>query len=169
MAAVTATHVPIQSALHPSLTSAYFYDAYEAPSRDPTLTPVDIFLKASGATPHWVSTLMAIRNAIVKRLGLKDVGSLRGMINRPAAAYRPGDHMGIFNIFALDKRELLLGIDDRHLDVRVSILKGETTGIAHYTVSTVVHVKNWLGRLYMLPVGRIHPRVVRAMMRRADA
>jgi hypothetical protein len=33
-------------------------------------------------------------------------------------------------------------------------------------VSTVVHVHNWLGRIYMVPVGRIHPFVVRAMMRR---
>lgn len=112
---------------------------------------------------------MAIRNAIVKRLGLKDVGSMRGRINRPADAYRPGDRMGIFDIFALDRHELLLGINDSHLDVRVSVLKDGTTDATHYTVSAVVHVKNWLGRLYMLPVGRIHPRVVHAMMRRADA
>jgi hypothetical protein len=35
-------------------------------------------------------------------------------------------------------------------------------------VSTVVKVHNWLGRLYMAPVGQIHPLVVKALMRRAD-
>ena len=34
-------------------------------------------------------------------------------------------------------------------------------------VSTAVKVHNLLGRLYMLPVGRIHPWVVKAMLRHA--
>ncbi|PWB79508.1 MAG: hypothetical protein C3F11_20610 [Methylocystaceae bacterium] len=47
------------------------------------------------------------------------------------------------------------------------ILKSGTGEATQYTVSTVVHIKNHFGRFYMLPVGRIHPLVVRAMMRRA--
>jgi hypothetical protein len=63
--------------------------------------------------------------------------------------------------------ELLLGIDDRHLDVRVSVMKSEQNGLSRYVVSTVVHIHNRLGHIYMGPVGRIHPLVIRAMMRRA--
>jgi hypothetical protein len=40
--------------------------------------------------------------------------------------------------------------------------------LPHYVVSTVVHVHNLLGRVYMAPVGRIHPFVVRSMMGRAE-
>ena len=64
------------------------------------------------------------------------------------------------------KEELLLGIDDCHLDVRVSVLKPSGKSLLNYAVSTVVHVHNWLGRIYVVPVGRIHPLVVRATMRR---
>ncbi len=137
MSLVTETTVPDQSALQPSLSSADFYDAYEAPLRNGTLTPTEIFLVTSRATPRWV------------------------------AAYRVGDRLGIFSIFAKTEKELLLGIDDRHLDVRVSVLKSERNGLPNYVVSTVVHVHNWLGHAYMAPVGRIHPLVVKAMMRRA--
>ena len=168
MTTMTATSVPIESALHSTLPSADFFDAYEAPLQDPTLMPTEIFLRASRATPKWVGRLMAIRNAIVRRLGLKDVGSMGGGSRRPAADYRVGDRVGIFDVFAISERELVLGIDDSHLDVRVSIFKSAAQKSARYTVSTVVHIKNKLGHIYMLPVGRIHPLVVRAMMRRAS-
>jgi hypothetical protein len=87
---------------------------------------------------------------------------------RPADSYQVGDRLGIFSIFGKTEKELLLGIDDSHLDVRVSVLKSECNGLPHYVVSTVVKVHNLLGRAYMMPVGRIHPFVVRAMMARAE-
>ena len=167
MAPLSEVSVPPGSALHKSLSSSSFFDAYAAPLKRCELTPTEIFLQAARATPDWVGHAMAIRNAIVSRLGLKDVGNMRPAVDRPGSDYRIGDRMGIFTVFAADDRELVLGIDDSHLDVRVSVLKSVPSDEAHYVVSTVVHVKNWLGRLYMLPVGRIHPFVVRAMMRRA--
>jgi len=85
----------------------------------------------------------------------------------PAAAYAVGDRMGIFSIYAQTPDELVMGIDDRHLDVRVSVLKRPDNDPSKYVISTVVVVHNLLGRIYMLPVGRIHPLIVRALMRRA--
>ena len=167
MIEVIETTVPGESALQPSLADADFHDAYEAPLRNGTLTPTEIFLSASRATPRWVGRLMALRNRIVRQLGLKDVGSMDGATDKPAAAYRVGDRLGIFSIFSKTENELLLGIDDRHLDVRVSVLKSERDGLHRYVVSTVVHVHNRLGHVYMAPVGRIHPLVVKSMMRRA--
>ena len=89
------------------------------------------------------------------------------LTGKPAGDYRTGDRLGIFSIFSTAPDELVLGIDDRHLDVRVSVLKQGGGGRPSYVISTVVKVHNWLGRAYMLPVGRIHPLVVKAMMRRA--
>jgi hypothetical protein len=168
MTTVTATSVPIESALYSTLPSADFFDAYEAPLRDPALTPAEIFLRTSRATPKWVSRLMAIRNVVVRQIGLKDVGRMNGGSPRPAADYRVGERMGIFDVFAIGERELVLGIDDSHLDVRVSVVKHGEPEAARYTVSTVVHIKNRIGDIYMLPIGRIHPLVVRAMMRCAS-
>ena len=126
MAHVVAVEIPPESALTPWLAGADFHDAYEAPLWDATLSPTEIYLRAARATPKWVADLMTLRNRIVV-------------------------WFGIFNVFSISENELVLGIDDNHLDVRVSIVKQ-----AHsYVVSTIVHVHNWMGRLYMAPVGRI--------------
>ena len=108
---------------------------------------------------------MALRNALVQLVGLKSVGSMTAGVRGDTAISAVGTRMGIFRIFGNSERELLLGIDDRHLDVRVSVMKAERAGRHWYTVSTVVRVHNLLGRLYMMPVGRIHPLIVRSMMR----
>jgi len=164
---VTATTVPGDSALRPSLADADYYDAYEAPLKTAALSPTEIFLRASRNTPRWVDDLMAIRNRIVRLFGLKDVGAMK-VATRAPDSYQVGDRLGIFSIFGKTEKELLLGIDDRHLNVRVSVLKSERNGLPNYVVSTVVHVHNLLGRLYMVPVGRVHPFVARSMMRRAE-
>jgi hypothetical protein len=167
MTKVTETTVPDDSALQPWLAGADFYDAYEAPLTTATLSPTEIFLRASRTTPRWVEELMAIRNRMVRLFGLKDVGAMNAA-TRPADAYQVGDRLGIFSIFGKTENELLLGIDDSHLDVRVSLLKSQRNGVPHYVLSTVVKVHNLLGRVYMAPVGRIHPFVVRSMMARAE-
>ncbi|HXW73054.1 MAG TPA: DUF2867 domain-containing protein [Methylocella sp.] len=167
MTQVAETAVPVESLLQPSLASADFYDAYAAPLQEAGLTPTEIFLRVSRATPRWIAQLMALRNRLVRLVGLKDVGAMGGATGKLAADYRVGDRLGIFSIFETTDKELVLGIDDHHLDVRVSVLKAPAESARSYVVSTVVHIHNRLGRLYMAPVGFIHPFIVRAMMARA--
>lgn len=167
MTQVITTSIPDDSILQSCLAAADFYDAYEAPLQDASLTPTEIFLRASRATPPWVGTAMTLRNRIARNLGLKDVGGMKAADDRPAKSYAVGDRLGIFNILGKSDRELLLGIDDRHLDVRVSLLKLQRNDVHSYVVSTVVKVHNRLGHIYMGPVGLIHPLVVKAMMKRA--
>jgi len=166
LAVVIKTIVPSDSALKPTIAGANFFDAYSSPLTNSTLTPTEIFLRSISATPRWVDSLMSIRNVVVRQLGLKDVGAMRGAADKPASAYRDGDQIGIFRIFSQTDNELILGINDRHLDVRVSVLKPTSDPPLSYIVSTVVTVNNWLGHIYMVPVGRIHPLVVKAVMRR---
>jgi len=167
MGQVAATEFPAESALRDWLGTADFHDSYESRLSDRDLSPTEIFIRASRATPGWAETLMTIRNRAVSLLGLKDVGNLRKRVDRPADSYAVGDRLGIFTVFAKTKTELVLGIDDLHLDVRVSVLKLSRNGQPFYTLSTVVKTHNCLGRLYMLPVGRIHPVIVKSLMRRA--
>jgi len=169
MTPIAATTVPATSALCPWLVESDFHDAWEAPLRDSTLSPTEIFIKAAEAAPAWVGQAMALRNRVVRLFGLKDVGSMRRTGDRPADAYRPGDRLGIFTIISSDAHELVLGIDDSHLDVRVSVSKPGGGRAPSYVFATVVRVHNLLGRAYMVPVGRAHSFVVRAMMRRVQA
>lgn len=169
MISVAATTFPAASALQSWLAESDFHDAWEAPLRDPTLSPTEIFLKTIDVEPAWVAQAMSLRNRVVRLFGLKDVGSMRGTGDRPGSNYRPGDRLGIFTVISSDDDELVLGIDDSHLDVRVSITKPGGAPAPIYVIATVVRVHNRLGRVYMIPVGRAHPFVVRAMMRRAQA
>lgn len=123
MQMVTATAVPAESALQSFLVGADFADAYQAKLADPALPPVEIFRRAFRATPGWVARLMFLRNRLARLVGLKDVGDMRGDTGRGGDVLRTGDRLGIFNVVGQSDTELLLGIDDSHLDVRVSILK----------------------------------------------
>lgn len=167
MVDVIKTNVPHHSVLQASLADAAFHDAYAAPLHDRALSPTEIFRRAALATPAWVNVAMTLRNRIVVPLGLKDVGEMTALAGKSASSYQVGDQLGVFSIVEKTDGELVLGIDDQHLDVRVSVMKSEQNSPSRYIVSTVVHTHNRLGRMYMLPVGRLHPLVVRAMMRRA--
>lgn len=110
---------------------------------------------------------MSIRNQVVKRLGLRDVGAFRKVEDRRPRTVGVGDRFGIFHVLATGETELVLGIDDTHLDVRVSVLKRRDGAGASYVLGSVVTIHNVLGRLYMIPVAPLHRLIVRSIMRRA--
>ena len=148
---------------------AYFYDAWAIPAANPALDPLEQFLRVLRATPPWVDHLMVLRNRVVGLLGLKDLGELSGVdVAKPSVAYVEGERVGIFTLIEKGECEVLLGDDDKHLNVVVSVHKEEnaSSGETIVTVSTVVHVKNWLGRMYMLPVAPAHHVIARAMTKK---
>lgn len=119
---------------------------------------------------------MSIRNNAVSALGLKNLGTLSQLDQaKLASAYKPGDRVGIFTLIANNADEVLLGDKDKHLNIVLSVHKAVdvNSGRVLVTVTTVVHVHNWLGRLYMLPVTPMHrviaPTVLKAVGRVQNA
>ncbi|HJU71482.1 MAG TPA: DUF2867 domain-containing protein [Paucimonas sp.] len=166
----TKTCVPQSSAIAAYLPGAYFHDSWSIAAEDPSPSALGQFLRALLATPSWVNQLMSIRNNAVSALGLKNLGTLSQIDQAKAAsAYQPGDRVGIFTLIVNTTDEVLLGDKDKHLDVVLSVHKAveEKSGQMLVTVTTVVHVHNWLGRLYMLPVTPMHriiaPTVLKAV------
>ncbi|MGW5428482.1 DUF2867 domain-containing protein [Streptomyces sp. NPDC004059] len=98
--------------------------------------------------PPCVRRLMRLRDALVRPSGL-----------------RRGDHRASmpFPCLPATEREVIIGVDDRHLDFRGSV---HTDG-ATLTPATVVHFHRALGRLCFRPVRPFHRRIVRAALRRA--
>jgi Protein of unknown function (DUF2867) len=159
---------PRQSAVAALLPGAYFHDAWEIQAAEPDLDALGQFLRVARKTPPWVERLMAVRNRVVSVCGLKNLGGLSQIDpGKSDSAYRSGDRVGIFTIISRSANEVLLGDRDKHLDVVVSVHKrtDRDGAAAVVTVTTVVHVKNWLGRLYMLPVAPAHRVIARAMVR----
>ena len=163
----TESTAPGASEIAALLPGAYFHDAWAIRAAQPNLDALGQFLRVARKTPRWVERLMAMRNLVVSMFGLKNLGGLSQIdAEKSESDYGPGDRVGIFTIISRSAYEVLLGDQDKHLNVVVSVHKrveGEG-GATVVTVTTVVHVKNWLGRLYMFPVAPVHRIIVRAMV-----
>jgi hypothetical protein len=162
--AISAIAVPPQSVIFGRLKDADFYDSYETAIAPSNLSALELYLKVVAGTPAWINMMMALRNRVVGLFGLKNLGHL-GDVNaaKPADAYRVGDRVGIFRITHLSEQEVILGDADKHLRVEVSVCKlGDKVA-----VSTVVHIHNLLGRVYMLFVAPMHRLIVPASLRQA--
>jgi hypothetical protein len=152
-----ATEVPAFSALSESLRTAYFYDCYAVELPPDSRSPLELYLSVVSQTPRWVDFLMNVRNTIVARLGLKNMGPLSGIDPQKShQSYQIGDQAGIFKVLELHEREVILGETDRHLDVRISVAKQDSPTCTIASVSTVVHVHNLMGRVYMFFVTPAH-------------
>lgn len=97
-----------------------------------------------------VGLLLRARDLAVQPFGLKTA---------PTSMRSPTG----FPLLAQDGDEVLLGLDDSHLDFRVGIAVRDR--IVH--VTTTVQINSRLGRVYWAVVRRAHPHLVRAMLRRA--
>jgi hypothetical protein len=162
--------VPAASALRGELHDAYFHDCYELDIDPGDRTALAMYLAVMANTPAWVDALMATRNRIVGRLGLKDLGRMRAIDgHKTPDSYRIGDRAGIFTILAMSDEEVVLGDADKHLTVKVSVCKVAKAGRPRLAVSTVVHVHNALGRLYMFFVEPAHKVIAPAVLARAVA
>ncbi len=157
---------PLASTICQSLPTVHYLDAYCQPLpalRSASTVARAIFQRA----PGWVMALMRLRDAVVKRLGLRSTkeAALEGA--RPGAGpLHPGDRLGPFQVFSVLPAEVLLGLNDKHLDFRVAVLvepAGQSAAIAW--VCTAVQFHNVFGRCYFAFIRPFHGLVVRAMLR----
>lgn len=96
---------------------------------------------------------------------MKDMGPFNGAGRGTSVyAYCIGDRTGIFKLLELHEREVILGETEKHLDVKISLVKQDKADRTTVSVSTVVHVHNALGRLYMLLVAPAHRIIAPTMI-----
>lgn len=172
---VRETEVPAGTVIHTRLLGADFFDAYTVADPRPGTSALQTWLEVVARTPRWTEHLLAVRNKLVRLVGLKGVGRLQdmhppasGASPADAGSYRVGDQVGIFVIRHLSDTEVVMGQDDKHLDVQVSLTKhvGKSGAPAAIALSTVVHIHNTLGHAYMAVITPFHRRIVRVMMQR---
>ncbi len=164
---VTTIDVPSNSEISRYLPGAYFFDCYEMPVESTSKSALEIYLEVAAKTPGWVNTLMAVRNRAVTLVGLKNLGHLSDLKpSKSASDYKVGDRIGIFSLLYLSENEIILGDTDKHLQARVSLCKIAAGSRHSVAVSTVVHVHNTLGRVYLFFVVPVHKIIVPAMLTR---
>ncbi len=175
---VVETIPPVDSRIQSILPGAYFYDSFKVVSKYPSKTALEQFLFAMKATPAWVDHCMTLRNKVVQYFGLKNLGTLSDL--EVTRQYQIGDRIGIFTLFEQSDDEVLIGDKDKHLNVTLSFhrqpipLEGSTSESGEQmldvaiTVTTVVHVNNWFGKLYMLPVTPMHRLIAPTVLNAID-
>jgi hypothetical protein len=164
--------IPADCSLQSHTHNADFADAFTVRIPLSDLTATQIYAAVARQTPVWVDSLMALRNQVASLFGLKHLGSLadvsRDLPARAEHDLQVGQRMGLFSFVSATPHELVVEDTDKHLTVQLSILKNTMDyQYDRLTLTTVVHIRNMLGRLYMLPVGPAHKLIAPAVLRQA--
>ena len=118
-------------------------------------------------TPAWVMFLMRLRDRIVRPFGLKVSDEIGNHT-------KSNDFAMPFKVLSEspDKREILMGENDKHLDFRV-LLRCEPWGdrieaeedSCLITLATAVTMHNVMGRLYFFIIKPFHRLIVSSLLR----
>ncbi|SFP70969.1 DUF2867 domain-containing protein [Hymenobacter arizonensis] len=165
---MTTSAIHTTSLIRQALPQVDFLDAYclDLPPGS-QLTASEAAQACLQQAPAWVLWLMRLRNALVKKLSLATtLPPGMQLLHRPL---EPGDFVGPFRTFAASPTEVLLGLNDRHLDFRVSVLVAQEPDATRVFMSTAVQYHNLAGRLYFAVVRPFHAAVVPAMLRAGRA
>lgn len=149
MGKVIATDLPKSSLLFQQpagIRADDFVDCYAKSSN----RPLEEAAARAFKFPAWVSALMRLRNLLVAPFGLNTE------ITAP-------NRVGIFPLVTRSETELILGLDDSHLDFRISVLRQD--GKLYF--ATWVRTKNRFGRFYLRLIMPFHILIVRNALSRA--
>ena len=158
---------PRESRLLEIFADAQLQDAFVTLLPDDADTDPEVlarFLMANQAP--WVTALMAIRDTAVSLFGLKTAKYL--LNGDPQTS---GQRIHYFPVLESYPDEIVLGVDDKHLDFRLSLLC-RNPDASHNSrtavLCTVVNCHNRLGRVYLAIIAPFHRAVVRSGLRRAS-
>jgi hypothetical protein len=160
--------VPSGSALSPDLISnAHFHDSYRAPLARPELGIVDVFFALFGHTPLWMKSLLIVRNAAARLVGLEAPTVAEIMQPKVRETYSVGEKIGPWPIFFIGGNEIVAGRNNKLMDFRLSVLKATDGEMTSVVVSTICTVHNLFGKIYLFVIVPFHRSGVRSLMRNA--
>jgi hypothetical protein len=146
MSSVRTDTLPAASSLWSLHQPGDFLDCYSVAS---TLSPREAATRGL-AFPGWVLALLALRNGILRPFGLKTGAG-------PATP-----SVGIFPVLKDDGQELVLGLDDRHLNFRIGLIRQD----GRLYMSSWVRPHNTFGRAYLALVMPFHILITRGAVAR---
>ncbi|EPJ44999.1 MAG: hypothetical protein OFPI_38280 [Osedax symbiont Rs2] len=155
---------PVDSNIYAMSAGAYYVDSHRVATKYLGRSSLQIWLGHLSKTPAWINFFMLLRNKLVCKLGLKDLGDLR-ISDKISQQYQIGDRVGIFTLLSVNDTEVILGDNDKHLEVKISLYKDNSCGES-IVISAVVHTHNVYGKIYMLFVTPVHKLIVPYMLAR---
>ena len=159
--------IPEMSMLKHEEPSFQYIDSFESPylSVGAGFDLVRIGKMFLSGGPKWADTLMSIRDKAVGIFGLKTSNLLTAEEKNPNHfKFIPGEQLDIFKLFDRTENELIMGGDDKHLNLKVSLLidaQNHGSDKKKIIITTAVHFNHVFGRLYFLPVKPFHQMIVK--------
>ncbi len=150
---------PSQAVQSSGLPRIDFADCYHGHTARAGVTAMEAAQAAFDKPPGWVGALMAVRDGVVGRLGLKT--------SRAAAAAATGSKAGFFPVISEMPNEVVLGLDDKHLDFRIWVSTQGMDGGTDVRMSTLVRLHGRPGRIYLTAIMPFHKLLSRHMLRRS--
>jgi hypothetical protein len=159
-----AVPLPPESRIAGLFDGAHLTDAFAITLPEGAPLDIEVLARAVlGNHSWWFLALLACRDALVAPFGVKTSAQLRSEQHARGTA-----HIDFFPIVSCDGNELVIGVDDRHLDLRVSVLlRGTQVGQHEVVATSVVHCRNRFGRVYLFVIAPFHRLVVRSNLERA--
>ncbi|MDQ4408726.1 MULTISPECIES: DUF2867 domain-containing protein [unclassified Rhizobium] len=155
---------PVQSRLADWYRDADLVDTFAAPLP----SGADNNLRAIGDAVFGqplpgLKTLFSIRDGVTRRLGIKVADKPRSLRYDD-----DDDHVGIFPVLSVHDDELILGKDDRLMNLRISLFvqKGGD-GLDRVLATTVVQCHNRRARAYIALIKPFHRLLIRLSLYRA--
>ena len=138
-----------------------FRDQHQQHCQNAEVGAEQLLTAFSSAAPAWAATLMAWRNRLAARFGLK-TGPMQ---QAGTLSLQPGGHIGMFRTMHLGPQLAVLGEDDRHLDFRILLSVSPEAGGSRLQVETWVRPHHWGGWLYLALVFPVHWLLSKLMLR----
>lgn len=109
--------------------------------------------------PGWVEMLTRLRDLLVKPFGLKTGDEIR--------AERDEDYEFDFApVLYRSDEEIVMGMNDKHLYFRLSVLKVAGRENSEVFLTTIVRFNNLGGRIYFTLIRLFHGVIVRTMLKK---
>jgi hypothetical protein len=148
---------PLEAELSSGLAPIDFADCYHGQTTRQGLSALQVAHAMFTQPPGWVNALMAARNGIVRHFGLKT----------PDSAPQGRPRVGIFPLISEQPGQVVLGLDDKHLDFRIWVSVRASASGSDVWMSTLVRFNGVSGRFYLFLIMPFHKLLSRYMLGRA--
>ena len=123
-----------------------------------------ILIKMFSNSPKWIVMLMAIRDKLIQYFGLKTQKN-PFVIEEFIKSLDSNEHkLGILDVILKNKSEIIVGLDDRHLNFKSSLYLETIETKQNVYLSTVVNFNNVWGRLYFLMISPFHHVIIKTLL-----
>ena len=159
--------IPRSDKIFVSFGQANYEDSFSLIFETKKLFDVDyIIFKIIKSLPKWVKILLNSRNIIARIIGLK-TGRIEKIFDNSSRLNINQDQLiGDFFILLKGKKYLITELNDKHLDFRFSILIRENEGITKVSLSTIVKLNSYFGRIYFFLVKPFHRLIIPNILKR---